>query len=85
MLERQATKHKANVDSLMKLQAKRDKALDALIKAELRYRDAIRMVGRSQRRLDKARQEERKAKRAGKRVEAESRQELPDIASLLAS
>ena len=70
-IERVQAKHKHAVDELMKLQARRDKALDALMRAETRYRLAIKAVARSGKRLDKARVEERKAKRAGKRIEQE--------------
>lgn len=84
ILDRMQAKHKTFVDDVAKLRDKRDKAIDVLIKAELRYRAAAKAVGRSQKRLDKAREEERLAKIARKQAKAESRAELPDIGAVLA-
>jgi hypothetical protein len=83
ILERTQAKHNANVADVNKLRDKRDKALDVLIKAQQRYLDATRAVARSQRRLDKAREEERQLKKSQRKAVAESKKELPDIAAVL--
>lgn len=73
-LERAQTKHKSVVDAVTKLALKRDKALDALIRAETRYRKAIKGVARSTKRLDKLREEARAvraARTARKKAQAE--------------
>jgi hypothetical protein len=54
-LERTLAKHKTFADDVTKLALKRDKALDALMRAETRYRAATRAVSRSQKRVDKMR------------------------------
>jgi hypothetical protein len=48
-------RHNDQVKQLTKAIAKRDKALDALIRAEAKVRSQIKAVARSQKRLDKAR------------------------------
>ena len=83
ILERMQAKHKSVVDDLTKLKDRRDKALDVLLKAELRHRAAIKAVGRSTKRLDKAREEERQAKLARKQAKSESQKEIPDIAKVM--
>ena len=82
-LDRVAANLKAAVDEVTKQRDKRDKAIEALIRAEARYREAAKAVGRKQRLLDKARDEERQAKAARKQAKAESKQELPDIATAI--
>ena len=59
ILERMKAKHNSAAGDVQKLALKRDKALDALIRAELRYRKAIKTVARSSKRLDKLREEQR--------------------------
>ena len=63
-LDRARTKHNKVADDVSKLATKRDKALEALIRAEARYRKSIKTVTRSQRRLDKLREEARAVKAA---------------------
>lgn len=83
ILERVQAKHKQAADDVTKLAAKRDKALDALIRAEARYRKAVKTVARTHKRLDRVREEARalKATRAArKQAEAEpSRQSAEDV------
>lgn len=83
ILDRMQAKHKSVVDDLAKLRDKRDKALDVLLRAELRHRAAIKAVVRSTKRLDKAREEERVAKIARKQARVENQKELPDIAKVM--
>ncbi len=83
ILERMQAKHKSVVDDLAKLKDRRDKALDTLLKAELRHRAAIKAVVRSTKRLDKAREEERQAKLARKAARTESQKEMPDIGRVM--
>ena len=78
-IDKAQAKHKSFVDDVTKLRDKRDKALDVLIRTELRYRNAVRAVARSQKRLNKAREEERQSKKAQKKATAESKKELPTI------
>lgn len=85
ILERAQAKHKAVADDVTKLALKRDKALDVLIRAEARYRKAIKGVVRSQKRMDKLREEIKAAKAAraaqkGKIIEGNI-QALEDILS----
>jgi hypothetical protein len=82
-LQRVEARHKSVIDDLTKLRAKRDKALDVLIRAETRYRQAVKAVARSGKRMDRAREEERQAKIARKQAKAQSEKELPDIAAVL--
>lgn len=58
-IERAQKKHQAAAGDVTKLAIKRDKALDALIRAEMRYRKAIKTVGRTQKRYDRLRDEAR--------------------------
>jgi exonuclease VII small subunit len=83
IIERAEAKLRRAVDDLTKLTLKRDKTLDALVKAQDRYRKATQVVSRSQRRLDKARLEQRKASKARKRDLTQSKNDTPDIASVL--
>jgi hypothetical protein len=83
ILDRMLAKHKSFVDDVTKLRDKRDKALELLIKAEARYRKSVKAVSRSQKRLDKTREEERQAKIARKQAKEESKKEIPDIAAVL--
>jgi hypothetical protein len=54
-LDRMREKHNDLVKQLTKAIAKKDKTLDALIRAEAKVRSLIKAVARSQKRLDKAR------------------------------
>jgi hypothetical protein len=74
-LERAQTKHQSAAGDVTKYALKRDKALDALIRAELRYRKAIKAVARSQKRYDRLREEARavRAARAARRVQEQSK------------
>jgi hypothetical protein len=63
-LERARAKHNTFASDVSKLALKRDKALDALIRAEARYRKAVKAVGRSSKRLDKLREQARAVKAA---------------------
>ena len=82
-LDRVAANLKAAIDEVTKQRDKRDKAIEVLIRTEARYREAVKVVGRKQRLLDKARDEEREAKAARKQAKAESKRELPDIATAI--
>lgn len=79
-LERVQKKHNQAADDVAKLANKRDKALDALIRAEARYRKAIKTVARSQKRVDKLREEARAVRAArAARKHAEANQTVEDI------
>lgn len=79
ILDRMQAKHKIAVDDVTKKREKRDKAIDMLMRAEVGYRLAVKTVGRSQKRLDKAREEDRQAREARKQAKLQSKQELPEI------
>jgi hypothetical protein len=82
-LDRMQAKHNSVVDELTKMRDKRDISLNVLIRAEGRYRSAVKAVARSQRRIDKAREEEQRAKIARKQAKAESQKEIPDISAIV--
>ena len=79
-LERAQTKHTAAANDVTKLALKRDKALDALIRAEARYRKAIKTVSRTQKRLNAIREQVRqvRAERAA-RKQAETKAFQPTL------
>jgi hypothetical protein len=82
-IDRMQAKHIDTLNAVAKTRDKRDQAIQTLIKAELRHREEVKAVSRSQKRMDKAREEEREAKAARKQAKAQSERELPDIAAVL--
>jgi hypothetical protein len=80
-LERARVKHNTFATDVSKLALRRDKALDALIRAEARYRKAVKAVGRSSKRLDKLREQARnlKALKAKPRHQVPADPQLNDI------
>ena len=77
-LERAQTRNQDAASEITKLALKRDKAIDALIRAETRYRKAIRTVARTQRRYDALREQARAVRAARAARKAESQEQPAD-------
>jgi hypothetical protein len=66
LVERLQTKHKLAVDQCYKADENRNKLITSLVRAEAKYLKAIKVVSRSQKRLNAARAAEKAAKKAPK-------------------
>jgi hypothetical protein len=75
-LERAQQKNRDAAGDVAKMRDKRDKALDALIRAEVRYRKAVKSVARTQKRYDTLREQAR-AVRAAKEARRKAEKEAP--------